>query len=127
MIRGIGIDLVELERLRGVLDRHGSRFLDRVLTADEREYCDRHRDPVPQIAARFAAKEAALKAIGTGIAAGIGWKDVEVTRSEEGAPSLRLSGAAARIAAEMEVGVIHVSLTHDRHSAAAVVVLEGPS
>ena len=125
MIKGIGIDLVDLERLRQVLERHGARFLDRVLTAAEREFCDRQHDPIPHVAARFAAKEAALKALGTGLAAGIRWTDLEVERRENGAPLLRMRGEAERIAQERGAGSAYVSLTHDRHSAAAVVVLEG--
>jgi holo-[acyl-carrier protein] synthase len=124
MIKGIGIDLVDLERLRQVLARHGARFVDRVLTAAERDFCHAHRDPVPHIAARFAAKEAALKALGTGLASGIRWADLEVERGTDGAPSLLLRGAAERLARERGVRTAHLSLTHDRATAAAVVVLE---
>jgi holo-[acyl-carrier protein] synthase len=127
MIEGIGIDLVDLERLRQVLERHGDRFLDRILTEGEREFCDRHRDPVPHVAARFAAKEAALKALGTGLTSGIRWSDLEVEREDSGKPLLRFRGAAERVARERGVRSVHLSLTHDRRAAAAVVVLEaGP-
>jgi holo-[acyl-carrier protein] synthase len=123
-IVGIGIDLVNLERLRGVLDRYGPRFVARVLTADERAYCERHRDPTPQVAARFAAKEAVLKALGTGLARGIRWRDIEVRHGERTAPRIHLRGRAAEEAAARGVGGIHVSLSHDRGAAVAMVVLE---
>lgn len=127
MIKGIGIDLVDVERLQGILGRHGDRFVKRVLTDDERRFCEAHRQPAPHVAARFAAKEAALKALGSGLAGGIRWRDVEVVRGESGAPSLRLAGVAADLARERGVRTIHVSLTHDTRSAAAVVVMEGDS
>jgi holo-[acyl-carrier protein] synthase len=123
-IVGIGVDLVSIERLRGVLDRYGARFLDRVLTADERTYCQRHQDQAPQVASRFAAKEAALKALGTGLARGIRWRDLEVRRDAQGPPRMYLSGRAAEEAAALGVARIHLSLSHDRNSAVAMVVLE---
>jgi holo-[acyl-carrier protein] synthase len=121
-IAGVGVDLVELDRIRGALERHGERFLDRILTAGEREYCYRRRDPVPHIAARFAAKEAVVKALGTGFAHGIRWIDVEVERDEVGPPRIVLHGAALQIAG---AGArVHLSLTHDKGAAVAVAVLE---
>jgi len=124
LIVGIGIDLIELERIRRVLDRHGDRFLDRVLTPAERAYCHRHLDPAPPIGARFAAKEAVLKALGTGLARGMRWQDVEIVRDEQGAPRAELSGEASRLARKRGVDRVLVSLTHDRGNAAAVAVLE---
>ncbi|MBP7148841.1 MAG: holo-ACP synthase [Acidobacteria bacterium] len=121
MISGIGVDIVDLPRIRGVLERHGPRFLDRVLTAGEQAYCQRHRDPAPHVAVRFAAKEAVLKALGTGWSGGIRWTDVEVVRGESGPPRIELHGVAAEVAAGARV---HVSLTHDRGAAVAVAVLE---
>jgi holo-[acyl-carrier protein] synthase len=123
-IVGIGIDLVSIERLRGVLDRYGERFLERVLTADERGYCARHRDPTSQIAVRFAAKEALLKALGTGLSRGIRWQDVEVRREGDGPPRIHLSGRAVEESAALGVGRIHLSLSHDRGAAVAMVILE---
>jgi holo-[acyl-carrier protein] synthase len=123
-IVGIGIDLVSIDRLRGVLDRYGARFLERVLTADERTYCERHRDPTPQVAARFAAKEAVLKALGTGLSRGIRWQDVEVRREGDAPPRIHLSGRAAEESAALGVGRIHLSLSHDHGSAVAMVILE---
>jgi len=123
-IIGIGIDLVSIERLRGVLDRYGARFLERVLTAEERAYCERHQDSAPPVASRFAAKEAVLKALGTGLARGIRWQDLEVRRTGQGPPTLHLTGRAAEEAAALGVDRIHLSLSHDRDTAVAMVVLE---
>jgi holo-[acyl-carrier protein] synthase len=123
-IVGIGIDLVSIERLRAVLDRYGSRFVERVLTADERSYCERHQDPAPQVAARFAAKEAVLKALGIGLARGIRWQDVEVRRDGQGPPRIHLSGRAAEEAATLGVDRIHLSISHDHGTAVAMVILE---
>lgn len=124
MIVGIGIDIVQLERMRGVLQRHGERFFQRILTDGERAYCARLKDPVPSIAARFAAKEAVLKALGTGWSGGLRWTDVEVVRGETGPPRIALHGEAARIAAESGADAVHLSLTHDGGAAVAVAILE---
>lgn len=124
MILGIGVDIVGIDRVRGVLGRHGHRFTERVLTAEEQAYCSRHADPAPSLASRFAAKEAALKALGTGLAAGINWRDVEVVRAPSGAPGLRLHRRAGEIAAQLGVQRQHLTLTHDAGVAVAVVVLE---
>jgi holo-[acyl-carrier protein] synthase len=123
-IVGIGIDLVSIERLRAVLARYGPRFVERVLTADERSYCQRHQDPAPQVASRFAAKEAVLKALGTGLARGIRWQDVEVRRDGQGPPRIHLSGRAAEEAATLGVDRIHLSISHDHGTAVAMVILE---
>lgn len=123
-IVGIGIDLVSIERLRAVLARYGPRFVERVLTADERSYCERHQDPAPQVAARFAAKEAVLKALGIGLARGIRWQDVEVRRDGQGPPRIHLSGRAAEEAATLGVDRIHLSISHDHGTAVAMVILE---
>lgn len=124
MIVGMGIDIVEIRRIRSVLERQGARFTNRVFTAAEQEYCRAHRDPAPYYAARFAAKEAMFKALGTGWAKGVTWRDVEVQRNAEGAPSLNLQGEAQNIAASRGVAAIHVSLSHADDSAVAVVILE---
>ncbi len=124
MILGIGVDIVQLSRIRDLLERHGPRFLARVLTEGERAYCARHVDPVPSVASRFAAKEAVLKALGTGLAQGIKWHDVEVVRGEYGPPRIELHGEAARFAGELGVARAHLSLTHDSGAAVAMAVLE---
>lgn len=125
MILGTGIDYVLIERVRGLLAKHGDRFLGRVLTEGERGYCAGKHDPVPSIAARFAAKEAVLKALGTGWSRGVGWKDVEVVKGETGPPTIALHGEAARIAAALGADRTHVSLSHDGGAAVAMAILEG--
>jgi holo-[acyl-carrier protein] synthase len=123
-IAGIGQDLLELSRVRTALERHGERFLKRCFTANELEYCLRFKDPVPELAARFAAKEAASKALGTGIAQGVAWREIEVLRKPWSAPTLHLHGQAAARAEALNVGVAHVTLTHAMQICSAVVILE---
>jgi holo-[acyl-carrier protein] synthase len=124
MILGIGVDVIELDRVRGVLERHGERFTGRILTRGERAYCSRRADPVPSIAARFAAKEAVLKGLGTGLSRGIGWRDVEVARGRGGPPTVVLHRNARTLAEQAGVARVHLSLSHGRGIAVAVVVLE---
>jgi holo-[acyl-carrier protein] synthase len=125
MILGIGIDLVSIARVRGTLDRHGDRALRRLFTDGEVQRCRERGSPHASLAARFAAKEAFFKALGTGWGRGGAWTEVEVVSVAGGAPSLRLSGAAARGAAARGVQRIHLSLTHTEESAAAYLILEG--
>ena len=124
MIAGTGIDIVAIARFRDVLERQGDRFIQRVFTAAEQEYCGGRRDPVPHYAARFAAKEAFLKALGTGWAGGIRWQDVEILREPGAAPMVRVHGLAATIAEERGVRVMQVSLSHSDEAAVATVLLE---
>ncbi|UCF18895.1 MAG: holo-ACP synthase [Gemmatimonadota bacterium] len=124
MIVGIGLDVLESARMSRALERHGERFAARVFTAGERADCRGRNDMAQAYAARFAAKEACLKALGTGWSRGLFLKDVEVVRSEGGAPTLRLRGQAAERARELGARRYHVSLTHQASVAAAVVVLE---
>lgn len=121
MIVGIGVDLVDIARIRAALDnpRTGTRFRDRVFTAAEIAYCERRAGRVESFAARFAAKEATIKALG----GPCGWHDVEVERSD-GVPSLRLAGRAAARAAALGVVRLHLSLSHADTQAAAFVVAE---
>lgn len=125
MIVGLGIDLVETERVARLLARHGERFERRVFTEAELAECRRRADRAHSLAARFAAKEACLKALGTGWARGLGFTDVEVICTIGGAPTLHLGGRAAERARDLHVETLHVSLTHQPRTAAAVVVLEG--
>ena len=125
MILGLGIDVLEVNRMAEALGRHGDRFGERVFTDGEWAACGRRTDRVVALAARFAAKEACLKALGTGWAEGLGFRDVEVVRDGNQPPRLVLHGAAARRAEVMGVKRSHVSLTHQPGLAAAVVVLEG--
>lgn len=126
MILGLGLDLVSVPRMERSLDRFGHRLLSRVLTGSERAALPAAPGPrAAYVAARFAAKEAAVKALGTGFAAGLGPLDVEVFSLPSGRPELRLYGEAARRAGELGAASVHVSLTHEREMAAAVVILEG--
>jgi holo-[acyl-carrier protein] synthase len=124
MIIGIGVDIVEIRRLRQTLQRQAERFLKRVFTAAEQEYCRAHRDPVPHFAARFAAKEAAFKALGTGWAKGVSWLDVEVQRCAGEAPMLILRGHAEEHGRKLGVRKAHLSLSHSDEAAIAMVLLE---
>lgn len=126
MIVGMGIDLADIARIERVLARHPERARVRLFTAGERAYCDRRGAPARHYAARFAAKEAAYKALaGSEEARRIHWQDIEVANSPlDGRPLLKLHGRAARRAAELGTSAIHVTLTHSDGVAAAVVVLE---
>lgn len=125
MIRGLGTDLVEIPRIRAAYARWGRRFLLKVFTEEEIAYCLRRRDPAPHLAARFAAKEAGAKALGTGIARGVGWKDLYVTRERGHAPQLRMAGRAGeRLAAYGAGAQAHLTLTHSRDLAQAFVVID---
>ena len=124
MIVGSGIDLVEIGRIQHSMDRYGSRFLNRVYTAAEQAYCLRKRNAAESFAARFAAKEAGAKALGTGISFGVNWLEIEVVRAPGGRPTLRFHGRAAQIAAAMGVARSALSITHTANLAMASVVLE---
>lgn len=123
MILGVGIDLCEVERIRRLLEKDRERFIRRVFRAGEAAYCLDKRHPEMHFAARFAAKEAFLKALGRGWR--LGWTQLEVVRSESGKPELILSGRAAEAADRRRVARIHLTLTHTAETAAAVVILEG--
>ncbi|MGD0798914.1 MAG: holo-ACP synthase [Acidobacteriaceae bacterium] len=124
MVIGIGTDLIEIARIAQSVERFGERFLERIYTPQEIAYCQRKRSSAESLAARFAAKEAAAKALGTGINQGVGWLDLEVVREPSGKPTLRLTGRAAQIANALGVARIALSLTHSRDVALAVVVME---
>jgi holo-[acyl-carrier protein] synthase len=127
MIVGIGVDIVEVARMRRAVERYGGRFVDKVFTPAEAEYCRRAPHPEQRFATRFAAKEAALKALGTGWTQGVQFLDVEVCNDEFGAPSVMLTGKALQVSREIGVGRIHVSMTHHRDFAVAQVVFEDDS
>jgi holo-[acyl-carrier protein] synthase len=122
-VLGLGLDLVEVCRLERVIARQGERFLRRVFTNGEREYCAAKTEPAVFYAARFAAKEAVAKAFGTGIGAAIGWLDIEVVRESSGAPQIRLLDKGAALARSRSVARVLLSLTHTGGMAAASVVL----
>jgi holo-[acyl-carrier protein] synthase len=125
-ILGTGVDLERVERLQAAIERHGQRFLDRVFTADEIAFVEGKKNRYERYAARFAAKEAAMKALGTGWAHGIRWVDIEVFHEPGGRPGVRFYGRAAEFAAQMGCQAVHVSLSHTSDNAIAQVILEGP-
>ena len=125
MIVGIGTDVVSIERIAGVLERHGARFVDRILTADERKRYDRTRAKASHLAKRWAAKEAFAKAIGTGIHAPFTWKSIGLGRDPKGKPLVVPSPEMAKHLKKLGVTGAHVSLTDDAGVAVAFVVLEG--
>ena len=125
MILGVGIDLVEVDRVRDSLDRLGERFARRILLSSEYDYCFGHRDPATHVAARFAAKEAVSKAFGTGIGAEIGWLDIEVVRNDCGSTRVQLHGAGAALFKRRGARTLHLNLTHTARHASAVAILEG--
>ncbi|HXS75358.1 MAG TPA: holo-ACP synthase [Terracidiphilus sp.] len=124
MIVGSGIDLVEISRIQQSMERFGKRFLDRVYTSAEQAYCLRKRNSAESLAARFAAKEAGAKALGTGISHGVSWLEIEVVREPGGRPSIQFHGRAAEIAASMGAARVALSLTHTGSLSMASVVLE---
>lgn len=124
-IFGIGIDVVEVERIAAAIDRHGDAFLNKLFTVSEREYCAAQKKPELHYAARFAAKEAVSKALGTGIGGQAGWLDLEITRDISGAPKLLLLGAARSFTQLQGITDIQISLTHAREYAAANAIAIG--
>ena len=123
IVLGVGTDLVEVARLRSALERHGDKFLRRLYTDEEIAYCQKNRDPLPFFAARFAAKEAASKAFGTGIARGFGWKTFSVAHNEHGAPLAVLDDAGKKLLAERGASDLLVSLSHTASLGHAIVLL----
>ena len=124
MIVGLGIDIAEIDRIEASILRHGAHFLERIFTPGEIAYCERHRNKAERYAGRFAAKEAAMKALGTGWGKGVRWVDIEVIRAPGGKPSLKLAGRAQEIAAELGVKNISLSITHSGNTAFAQVIFE---
>lgn len=122
-VLGIGVDIVETARIQSSLERFGDRFLRRVFTQAERDYCSSMPFPARHYAARFAAKEAVSKAFGTGIGAQIGWRDIEVNRKQTGEPFILLHGRAAAHAATLHLVQAPISLSHSDHYAVANAIL----
>ena len=125
MLLGTGVDLVEVPRIARSIERFGNHFLARVFTPAEIAYCQLKRNAAESFAARFAAKEAGAKALGTGIQYGVSWKELEVRRLPGGRPTLHFSGRASEFAQKLGVRHIALSLTHTREHAMAIVSLEG--
>ncbi len=123
MIRGVGIDIVAIARIQSLWAKHGHRFLQRVFTDGEIAYCTARTFAAQHLAGRFAAKEAAAKALGTGLMAGIGFKDIEVVK-HAGPPRIILHSKAQEMAESLGAAQIHLSISHDRGCAVALVIME---
>ena len=124
LIVGLGLDIAEIDRIEAAIKRHGAPFLERLFTPAEVSYCEQHKNRFERYAARFAAKEAAMKALGTGWSRGVRWRDIEVAREPSGKPTLRLAGVALEIAAGLGVKNISLSITHSGNLALAHVIFE---
>ncbi len=124
MIVGLGLDIAEIDRIEAAITRHGASFIERLFTPDEVSYCERYKNRYERYAARFAVKEAAMKALGTGWRYGVRWRDIEVTREPGGKPGLRLDGVARAFADRLGVRQISVSITHSGNLALAQVIFE---
>ena len=125
MIVGMGIDIAEVERVKAAIERHGEAFLRRVYTPRERQYCEKFKNKYERYAGRFAAKEATMKALGTGWSRGVRWVDVEVVRQGGGRPTISLAGEAAKVASALGVERVALSITHTSAQAFAQVIFEG--
>ncbi len=125
MIRGIGVDIVKVDRIEKAVERWGYRFLKRIFTPAEIERCQKRARPAQCLALRFAAKEAFAKALGLGMRKGLRWRDIEVVHDEFGKPDLLLHNQAQRLLEDVEASRTWLSLSDERESALAVVVLEG--
>jgi len=125
VILGTGVDLAEVPRVRAAIERYGRRFIERIYTPAEIAYVERKANRHERYAARFAAKEAGMKAIGTGWRHGVRWQDFEVLNLPSGRPTLKLHGVAARVAERLGVRAISLSLTHTAQQGMAFVILEG--
>jgi holo-[acyl-carrier protein] synthase len=124
LIVGLGLDIAEIDRIEAAIGRHGAPILERLFTPGEVAYCERHKNKFERYAARFAAKEAAMKALGTGWSHGVRWRDIEVTREPSGKPTLRLGGVARQVADRLGVKNISISITHSGNLALAQVIFE---
>jgi holo-[acyl-carrier protein] synthase len=122
---GMGIDIAEVDRVKAAIERHGEAFLRRVYTPRERAYCEKFKNKYERYAGRFAAKEAAMKALGTGWSRGVRWVDVEVVRQSGGRPTVLLAGEAAKVASALGVERVALSITHTAAQAFAQVIFEG--
>jgi holo-[acyl-carrier protein] synthase len=124
VIVGLGLDIAEIDRIRAAIARHGEPILERLYTPREVAYCERHKNKFERYAARFAAKEAAMKALGTGWRHGVRWRDIEVANAPGGKPGLELAGVAREVAVRLGVKTISLSITHSGNLALAQVVFE---
>ena len=124
MIVGLGLDIAEIDRIGAAIERHGKPILERLYTPQEIAYCESHKNRFERYAARFAAKEAAMKALGTGWRLGVRWRDIEVRREPSGKPALNLEGVARQFADRLSVKNISLTITHSGNLALAEVIFE---
>jgi holo-[acyl-carrier protein] synthase len=124
VIVGLGLDIAEVDRIEAAITRYGGPFIERLFTPAEVAYCEKHKNRFERYAARFAAKEAAMKALGTGWRHGVRWRDIEVTREASGKPTLRLEGVAREFADRLGVRNIALTITHSGNLALAQVIFE---
>lgn len=124
MIVGLGLDIAEIDRIEAAITRHGPPILERLYTSREVSYCESHKNKFERYAARFAAKEAAMKALGTGWKRGVRWRDIEVANAPSGKPSLLLTGVARQFADQLGVTNISLTITHSGNLALAQVIFE---
>jgi holo-[acyl-carrier protein] synthase len=124
VIVGLGLDIAEVDRIEAAITRHGASMLERLFTPEEVAYCEKHKNKFERYAGRFAAKEAAMKALGTGWSRGVRWRDVEVIREPTGKPTLRLEGVAGQVADQLGVKNISLTITHSGNLALAEVIFE---
>ncbi len=124
MIVGVGVDLIEIDRVKLAHERFGKRFIDRLFTPQEAAYCLKKSDPYPSLAGRFAAKEAVIKAFSRGFGGRWKWNQIEVLRDEAGKPSLRLLGIFEKLRVERGIEFLHLTLAHSKRDATATVILE---
>ena len=120
----MGVDISEIDRIEAAIARHGAAFLERIYTPHEVNYCEKHKNKVERYAARFAAKEAGMKALGTGWRFGVRWRDIEVANAPSGKPTLNLTGVAREFAERLGVKNISLSITHSGNLALAQVIFE---
>ena len=124
MIVGIGTDIVKLERMQALFERHGKAFVERVFTEDERIEAASRNNPIEYYAGRWAAKESVSKALGCGIGKDCAWHDIHIRNNSQGSPELTLTGNAAASAARLNAGHFHVSISHEKEYACAIIILE---
>ena len=124
MIVGLGVDLIEIERVKKAHLKHGQRFIDRLFTPAEAKYCLKKKDPYPSLAGRFAAKEAVIKAFSYGFGGRWKWTQIEVVRAVTGKPSLRFTGIMEKLRAQRKINQVHLTIAHSKRDATATVIFE---
>ncbi len=124
MIVGLGVDLIEIERVKQAHEKHGQRFIDRLFTPGEAKYCLRKKDPYPSLAGRFAAKEAVIKAFSHGFGGRWKWTQIEVVRDLSGKPSLKLTGIMEKLRVQRKVDNVLLTIAHSKRDATATVIFE---